>query len=81
MTVEDTLKEAVNIGQKMFGIKPALILILLPGNGTQLLVAVMAARCATMLCLQVLVCWRGHLSAEHAHHRIKVITSNARHIC
>lgn len=35
MTVEDTLREAVNIGQKMFGVKPALILILLPGNGTQ----------------------------------------------
>lgn len=43
MTVEDTLKEAVNIGQKLFGIKPALILILLPGNGMQLLVTVMSS--------------------------------------
>lgn len=37
MTVEDTLREAVNIGQKMFNMKPSLILILLPGNGVQLL--------------------------------------------
>ena len=45
MTVEDTLKEAVNIGRKMFGIKPALILILLPGNGKQLVVAVLPFSC------------------------------------
>ena len=35
-SVEDTLRHAVDLGQKMFGIKPALILILLPGNGALL---------------------------------------------
>lgn len=33
--VEETLKQAVEIGQNMFNTKPSLILILLPGNGTQ----------------------------------------------
>ena len=54
MTVEDTLKQAVDIGQKMFGIKPALILILLPGNGKQLIVALIPSKlcnsCVNRLC-------------------------------
>jgi len=33
MTVEDTLRRAVDTGAQTFGLKPALILILLPGNG------------------------------------------------
>lgn len=36
VTVEETLRDAVGIGQKMFNMKPSLILILLPGNGMQL---------------------------------------------
>ena len=34
-TVEDTLTRAVETGTHTFGQKPALILILLPGNGKQ----------------------------------------------
>jgi len=34
-TVEDTLTRAVETGAHTFGQKPALILILLPGNGKQ----------------------------------------------
>lgn len=60
MTVEDTLREAVGIGQKMFGIKPALILILLPGNGMHLSHQSLAVDCLLAFCwaprLSTVVC-------------------------
>lgn len=49
-TVEDTLRAAVDIGQKMFGLKPALILILLPGNGMQLFLVVSTPACLWFAC-------------------------------
>ena len=49
MTVEDTLREAVNIGHKMFNLKPSLILILLPGNGMHCLIdCSSAANCCSV---------------------------------